>query len=174
MSYNNLSNRCPMGKFAESAIKWHSCGVTEMSLREAKRRATARAPGQAAFDLARERGVDGFTIDEVAARAGYLRKVLDVPRLAGSLEQRLVAMLTSAGSASMGQITAALKVPRTTAWRALSLLSAAGTVVADGPGKGRRYRLADGAEAADGARRCWRSREGRGASLASGWSRSSV
>jgi transcriptional regulator with GAF, ATPase, and Fis domain len=71
-----------------------------------------------------------------------LRKVLDVPRPEGSLEERLVAMLTSAGSASMGQITAALKVPRTTAWRALSSLAAAGTVVADGPGKGRRYRLA--------------------------------
>ena len=45
-----------------------------MSLRETKRRATARALAQAAFDLARERGVDGFTIDEVAARAGYSRR----------------------------------------------------------------------------------------------------
>ena len=53
---------------------WHSCAVTEMSLRETKRRATARALAQAAFDLARERGVDGFTIDEVAARAGYSRR----------------------------------------------------------------------------------------------------
>src|SRR5680860_482107 len=45
-----------------------------MSLRETKRRATARALAQAAFDLALERGVDGFTIDEVAARAGYSRR----------------------------------------------------------------------------------------------------
>lgn len=45
-----------------------------MSLRETKRRATARALAQAAFDLARERGVDDFTIDEVALRAGYSRR----------------------------------------------------------------------------------------------------
>ncbi len=48
--------------------------MTETSLREVKRRATASALAQAAFDLARERGVDGFTIDEVAARAGYSRR----------------------------------------------------------------------------------------------------
>lgn len=53
---------------------WHPCVVTEMSLRETKRRATSRALAQAAFDLARERGVDGFTIDEVAARVGYSRR----------------------------------------------------------------------------------------------------
>ena len=45
-----------------------------MSLRETKRRATARALAQAAYDLALERGVDGFTIDEVAARAGFSRR----------------------------------------------------------------------------------------------------
>ena len=48
--------------------------MTDMSLREAKRRDTARALAQAAFDLALERGVDGFTIDEVADRAGYSRR----------------------------------------------------------------------------------------------------
>jgi AcrR family transcriptional regulator len=48
--------------------------VTEPGLREAKRRATAHALAQAAFDLAVERGVDGFTIDDVAARAGYSRR----------------------------------------------------------------------------------------------------
>ncbi|MDN5790618.1 MAG: TetR/AcrR family transcriptional regulator, partial [Micrococcales bacterium] len=48
--------------------------MTETSLRDAKRAATARALAQAAFDLARERGVDGFTIDEVASRAGYSRR----------------------------------------------------------------------------------------------------
>ena len=47
---------------------------TETGLREAKRRTTAHALAQAAFDLAQERGVDGFTIDEVAARAGYSRR----------------------------------------------------------------------------------------------------
>ena len=81
-----------MGKFAQSAIKWHSCGVTEMSLREAKRRATARALGQAAFDLARERGVDGFTIDEVAARAGYSRRTF-ANHYAGK-EEAIVAVAT--------------------------------------------------------------------------------
>ncbi|WP_372736563.1 TetR/AcrR family transcriptional regulator [Nocardioides sp.] len=48
--------------------------MTTTSLRETKRRATARALSQAAFDLAQERGVDGFTIDEVADRAGYSRR----------------------------------------------------------------------------------------------------
>lgn len=47
---------------------------TETGLREAKRRTTAHALAQAAFDLAQERGVDGFTIDEVAAKAGYSRR----------------------------------------------------------------------------------------------------
>lgn len=48
--------------------------MTETSLRETKRRTTARALAQAAFDLAQERGVEGFTIDEVASRAGYSRR----------------------------------------------------------------------------------------------------
>jgi AcrR family transcriptional regulator len=48
--------------------------MTEIGLREAKRAATAHALAQAAFELARERGVDGFTIDEVATRAGYSRR----------------------------------------------------------------------------------------------------
>ena len=48
--------------------------VTEPSLRDAKRAATARALSEAAFALATERGVDGFTIDDVAARAGYSRR----------------------------------------------------------------------------------------------------
>lgn len=51
-----------------------SCPVTETGLREAKRRATAHALAQAAFDLAKLHGVDGFTIDDVAARAGYSRR----------------------------------------------------------------------------------------------------
>ncbi|WP_353353983.1 TetR/AcrR family transcriptional regulator [Intrasporangium sp. DVR] len=48
--------------------------MTEKGLREAKRRATAHALAEAAFDLAVERGVDGFTIDDVARRAGYSRR----------------------------------------------------------------------------------------------------
>lgn len=48
--------------------------MTEIGLREVKRRATAHALAQSAFDLAVERGVDGFTIDEVAERAGYSRR----------------------------------------------------------------------------------------------------
>lgn len=48
--------------------------MTEVGLRETKRRATARALAQAAFDLAQEHGVDGFTIDEIATRAGYSRR----------------------------------------------------------------------------------------------------
>ena len=43
-------------------------------LREAKRRATAHALAQTAYDLALERGVDGFTIDDVVAGAGYSRR----------------------------------------------------------------------------------------------------
>lgn len=60
--------------FAQWAIMWHLGGMTHMSLREIKRRATARELAQAAFDLALERGVDGFTIDEVTDRAGYSRR----------------------------------------------------------------------------------------------------
>lgn len=48
--------------------------VTEPGLREAKRRATAHALAQAAYDLAVERGLDAFTIDDVASRAGYSRR----------------------------------------------------------------------------------------------------
>lgn len=48
--------------------------MTDAGLREAKRRATAHALAQAAFDLAVERGVDAFTIDDVAAMAGYSRR----------------------------------------------------------------------------------------------------
>lgn len=48
--------------------------MTALGLREAKRRATAHALAEAAFDLAVERGVDGFTIDDIASRAGYSRR----------------------------------------------------------------------------------------------------
>lgn len=48
--------------------------MTEISLRDAKREATAAALAQAAYGLACERGLDGFTIEEVAAAAGYSRR----------------------------------------------------------------------------------------------------
>lgn len=55
--------------------RWvHAGVVTEPSLRDAKRAATARALSRAAFELAVEHGVDGFTIDDVVARAGYSRR----------------------------------------------------------------------------------------------------
>ncbi len=44
------------------------------SLRELKRRATSRHLAAAAYELAREVGLDAFTIDDVAARAGYARR----------------------------------------------------------------------------------------------------
>lgn len=43
-------------------------------LREAKRQATSHALAWAAFDLAREHGVDAITIDDIVERAGYSRR----------------------------------------------------------------------------------------------------
>lgn len=48
--------------------------MTRPGLREIKREATAQALAEAAFDLARTRGLDGFVIDDVAERAGYSRR----------------------------------------------------------------------------------------------------
>ncbi|WP_183097484.1 TetR/AcrR family transcriptional regulator [Nocardioides pelophilus] len=64
---------CVMGNLAQWA---HSCesGVVIEGLRERKRAATARALAEAAFDLAKERGLDGFVIEEVAEMAGYSRR----------------------------------------------------------------------------------------------------
>lgn len=44
------------------------------SLRELKKLATSRRLATAAYELAREVGLDAFTIDDVAARAGYSRR----------------------------------------------------------------------------------------------------
>lgn len=44
------------------------------SLRELKKRATSHQLATAAYELAREVGLDAFTIDDVAARAGYSRR----------------------------------------------------------------------------------------------------
>ncbi len=64
--------------------------MTETNLREAKRLATAHALAQAAFDLARECGVDGFTIDDVASRAGYSRRTF--ANYYGGKEEAIVAV----------------------------------------------------------------------------------
>lgn len=46
----------------------------KQSLRDIKREATAHALAQAAFELARERGMDGFVVEDVVQRAGYSRR----------------------------------------------------------------------------------------------------
>lgn len=46
----------------------------EVGLRERKKLAVAHGLAQAAFDLAIERGLDGFTIDDVVDRADYARR----------------------------------------------------------------------------------------------------
>lgn len=48
--------------------------MAEIGLRERKRIAVAHELAQAAFDLAIDRGLDGFTIDDVVDRAGYARR----------------------------------------------------------------------------------------------------
>lgn len=48
--------------------------MTERGLREIKREATAQALAESAFDLALERGMDGFVIADVTLRAGYARR----------------------------------------------------------------------------------------------------
>lgn len=52
----------------------YGVSMTEIGLRERKRLAVAHELAQAAFDLAVRHGVDGFTIDDVTARAGYARR----------------------------------------------------------------------------------------------------
>ena len=48
--------------------------MSRTGLREKKRAATAQALAESAFELAKERGLDGFVIDDVAQRAGYSRR----------------------------------------------------------------------------------------------------
>jgi transcriptional regulator with GAF, ATPase, and Fis domain len=59
-----------------------------------------------------------------------------------SVEERVLALITSAGEVAVGQVMAALRVPRTSAWRALAALVEAGRIEAVGATRGRRYRLA--------------------------------
>src|SRR5690606_18481887 len=48
--------------------------MDKISLRAVKREATAQALSEAAFQLAREHGLDGFVVDDVAQRAGVSRR----------------------------------------------------------------------------------------------------
>ncbi|MDB4868797.1 MAG: TetR family transcriptional regulator [Cohnella sp.] len=48
--------------------------MNKQSLRNIKREATAQAIADAAFDLALERGLDGFVVEDVVQRAGYSRR----------------------------------------------------------------------------------------------------
>ena len=70
-----------------------------------------------------------------------VREVLAVQPADESVEDRLRKLLASGGETSMGEITTALRVPRTSAWRALVALAMAGVVTTAGTGRGRRYRL---------------------------------
>lgn len=48
--------------------------MNKQSLRYIKREATAHALANAAFELAREHGMDGFIVEDVVQRAGYSRR----------------------------------------------------------------------------------------------------
>jgi AcrR family transcriptional regulator len=48
--------------------------MPERGLREIKKEATAQALAESAFELASERGMDGFDIADVVQRAGYARR----------------------------------------------------------------------------------------------------
>lgn len=48
--------------------------IKTQSLRDLKKEATAHALADAAFELAVERGLDGFVVDDIAQRAGYSRR----------------------------------------------------------------------------------------------------
>lgn len=48
--------------------------MNKANLREIKKEATAHALAEAAFQLALERGLDGFVVEDVVQRAGYSRR----------------------------------------------------------------------------------------------------
>jgi len=48
--------------------------MNKISLREIKKEATAHALAKAAFELAVERGMDSFVVEDVVQRAGYSRR----------------------------------------------------------------------------------------------------
>lgn len=48
--------------------------MNKSNLREIKKEATAHALAEAAFQLALERGMDGFVVEDIVQRAGYSRR----------------------------------------------------------------------------------------------------
>ncbi|RNF39612.1 TetR/AcrR family transcriptional regulator [Planococcus salinus] len=48
--------------------------MTESSLRDKKKLATRKALAEAAFELAVERGVDSFVVEDIVTKAGYSRR----------------------------------------------------------------------------------------------------
>ncbi|RAZ79656.1 TetR/AcrR family transcriptional regulator [Planococcus halotolerans] len=48
--------------------------MAENSLRDKKKIATRKALAEAAFELAAERGVDGFVVEDIVTKAGYSRR----------------------------------------------------------------------------------------------------
>lgn len=50
------------------------CMMNKQSLREIKKEGTGHALADAAFELTLERGLDGFTTDDIVQRAGYSRR----------------------------------------------------------------------------------------------------
>ncbi|MDI4644505.1 TetR/AcrR family transcriptional regulator [Cohnella hashimotonis] len=48
--------------------------MIKQNLRDMKKEATAHALADAAYELALERGLDGFVVDDIAQRAGYSRR----------------------------------------------------------------------------------------------------
>lgn len=48
--------------------------TNKSSLRDTKREATAQALAEAAFELARDKGLDGFIVEDIVQRAGYSRR----------------------------------------------------------------------------------------------------
>jgi transcriptional regulator with GAF, ATPase, and Fis domain len=72
-----------------------------------------------------------------------IRAALPSAKIEGAgVEERVLAFITSAGEIAVGQVMATLRVPRTSAWRALAALVEAGKVEAVGETRGRRYRVA--------------------------------
>ncbi len=111
-----------LGRSAISALRGHAWPGNVRELRLMLLRAALIGDGE---------GITGADV----------RRVLVIPREGQPLADRLMVLLAKTGPVAMGQITAALKVPRTTAWRALAALVGTTVVVTDGTGKGRRYVL---------------------------------
>jgi AcrR family transcriptional regulator len=73
-------DNCSKSIYAQTALlligqQWGNLNpMPERGLREIKKEATARALAESAFELASERGMDGFGIADVVQRAGYARR----------------------------------------------------------------------------------------------------